>query len=400
MPLCRDAVVETPNPETLTLRLLSATSPATLGAQSTAVLEITDNDVGGTLRFSSASYSVTEGTSAATLTVLRANGAAGDVKVPWSVGGSAILNTDFGGSTSGELEFGPNQTSASLSIPILNDALVDGVKNVVVTLGAPTGGATLGSPSVATLGINDNEPSVRFSNATYNVSESSTSVGVTVIRGGSTGSTVTVNVKTTGTGTAEGSAGPCGPGIDFTTATLPITFSPGQTSKSVTIPLCPDTEVDGLETIGLALDNVVGATLGTPNTATIQIAENDVAGATQFATAASSVNEAQGTANVLVTRSGGTASGLKVHWTITGGTAVHGGAPGPGVDYTGPMSGVSVFDLNQVSQSILIPVWPRSGEQGPRSVTLVLDWADGGGTLGARTTTTLWIVDADAPEGD
>ena len=59
-----------------------------------------------------------------------------------------------------------------------------------------------------------------------------------------------------------------------------------------------------------------------------------------------------------------------------------------------------MFDLNQVSQSILVPVWPRSGDQGPRSVTLVLDWADGGGTLGARTTTTLWILDADAPDGD
>jgi len=232
------------------------------------------------------------------------------------------------------------------------------------------------------------------------VGESSPSVGVTVVRGGSTGSTVTVNVKTTGTGTAEGGAGPCGPGIDFTTATLPVTFAPGQTSKIVTIPLCPDTEVDGPETIGLVLDNVVGATLGTPNTAVIQIADNDVAGSAQFATAASSVSETEGTANVLVARSGGTASGLKIHWTITGGSAVHGGTPGPGVDYTGPVSGVLVFALNQVSQSIPIPVWPRSGGQGPRSVNVVLDWADGGGTLGARTSTTLWILDADVPDGD
>ena len=36
----------------------------------------------------------------------------------------------------------------------------------------------------------------------------------------------------------------------------------------------------------------------------------------------------------------------------------------------------------------------------PRSVTLVLDWAAGGGTLGARTTTTLWILDADLSESD
>ena len=61
---------------------------------------------------------------------------------------------------------------------------------------------------------------------------------------------------------------------------------------------------------------------------------------------------------------------------------------------------MSVFDLNQVSQSTQIPVWSRAGSQGPRSVTLVLDWAAGGGTLGARTTTTLCILDADLPESD
>jgi hypothetical protein len=125
-----------------------------------------------------------------------------------------------------------------------------------------------------------------------------------------------------------------------------------------------------------------------------------VAGAAQFAAAASSVSESQSTANVLVTRFGGNASGLKIRWTITGGTAVHGDTPGPGVDYTGPTFGVVVFELSEVSQSIPIPVWPRAGAQGPRSVTLVLDWAAGGGTLGARTTTTLWILDADIPDAD
>jgi hypothetical protein len=263
----------------------------------------------------------------------------------------------------------------------------------------------MGAQSTAVLEILDNDGGatvrfVRFSSATYNVNESGTGVAVTVMRGGSTGGTVKVNVRTTDTGTAEGGAGPCGPGMDFTTANPQLTFNPGETSKSVTIPLCPDTVVDGLETIGLELDNVEGATLGTPNTATVQIAENDVAGAAQFTVAASSVSETQGTANVLVTRSGGNASEVEVHWTITGGTAVHGGAPGSGVDYTGPTSGVVVFGLNEVSRSIPIPVWPRAGAQGPRSVTLLLDGTAGGGTLGARTATTLWILDADIPDAD
>jgi hypothetical protein len=398
--LCGDGLVESPEPETLTLRLLAVSAPATIGSQSTAILRIQDNDGGGTIRFSSAAYSVTEGSGPATVTVLRTGGAAGTVVVPWSLGGTAIPSVDHGGPTSGELAFGPNQTSASLSIPVMNDTLVDGRKDLLITLGAPTGGATLGSPAVATLGIHDDEPSVRFSSGTYAVAESSAGASVTVIRGGSTGGVVTVSVRTTAAGTAQGSAGACGAGSDFTTATLPVTFNAGETSKKITIPLCPDTAAEGPETIGLALDEVVGATLGTPSTATIQIADDDVAGSVQFGADASSASEAEGTASIRVTRSGGAASGVTVHWTITGGSAVHGEAPGTGVDYTGPLEGVLAFGPSQGSQSIPVSISRRTGAQGPRSVTLVLDGADGGGALGARTVTTLWIVDADDPAVD
>jgi hypothetical protein len=158
----------------------------------------------------------------------------------------------------------------------------------------------------------------------------------------------------------------------------------------VTIPLCPDPIVDSTETIGLVLDNVSGATLGTPNTATVQIAENDVAGMVQFAAPTSSVSESQELASVLVTRAGGNASGVRAHWTIVGGTAT------AGLDFTGPTSGwLLPFGEKQMSQALTIPVVPRASAQGPRSVKLVLDLADGGGALGAQTSATLWILDAD-----
>jgi hypothetical protein len=132
----------------------------------------------------------------------------------------------------------------------------------------------------------------------------------------------------------------------------------------------------------------------------VQITENDVAGTAQFAAAASSVSETEGTANVLVTRSGGSAGGPTVHWTITGGTAVHGDTPDDGVDYTGATSGEIVFAPNEASRAIPIAVRPRAGAQGPRSVTLGLDWADPVSVLGARTTTTLWILDGEVPDPD
>jgi glucose/arabinose dehydrogenase len=387
--LCEDSLVDTPNPETFTVKLVSVTAPASIGAQGTAVVHITDDDAGGVVQWSSSTYSTTEGNSTASLIVLRSNGGASAVTVPWSISGTAVAGTDFGGPTNGQLQFGANQPSASLQIPILDDSAVDGVKTVVVTLGTPGGGASLGSPSVATLTIADNEPSVRFSSDSYSVNESSTGASVMVTRGGSTGSTVSVDVKTTATGTASGGGSPCAAGADFTAVTLHVTFNPGETVKTVTLPLCPDTAVESTESIGLVLSNVTGATLATPSTATVQILNDDVGGAIQFGASVSSLNESQGTASLPLVRTGGSASGARVHWTVAGGSAV------AGIDYTGPANGWLPFGFQQMTQSIPIQVLARPGTQGPRSITLQLDNADGGGTLGAQTTSTLWIVDAD-----
>ena len=364
------------------------TLPAHLGAQSTAVLQIQENDAGGALRFSSPNYGVTEGTTMATLTVTRPSNGAGNVTVPWTLAnGTALHGTDYGGPQSGTLTFGAGQPSASFSVTILNDTAPEGPKTVLATLGTPTGGATLGSPSTATLTIADNEPTVRFSTTAYGVGESSTGTSVNVWRLGPTNSQVSVTVQSTAAGSAE--AGGCGAGGDYTQVSASVTFLPSETSKWVPITLCPDKAADGTETIVLALANPVGATLGTPNTATVTIAENDVAGTLQFAAAAVSVSEAQGTARVRVTRTGGSASAVTVHWTISGGTAT------PPADYTGPSSGWLTFAENQTGQDVEIPIVDRAGAQVPRTITLLLDAAGGGGSLGVQTTATLWILDAD-----
>jgi glucose/arabinose dehydrogenase len=383
--LCGDSAEE--GAEALTLRLTGVTLPAQLGVQSTAVLQILENDEGGVLRFSSAGYSVPEGAATGILTVLRSDGAADDITLPWSItGGTALLGTDYDGPTSGTLDFSASQSSAGIEIPVLNDAIVDGPRTVVVTLGAPAGGATLGNPSVGTLTINDNEPAVRFSSGVYAVSEGSHSATVTVRRQGSPGTEVHVTVQTTGSGNADGGDA-CAEGLDYRAVSLPLTFLPGQTTRSVSIPLCPDTTVDGSETIGLALASPTGATLGNPHTATIQVSDDDVGGTAQFAAAAVSASEAQGIAHVVVKRTGGSAGDITVHWTITGGTADHGD------DYTGPTGGTLAFGPGEMNRALDIALVDRPGSQGPRTITLHLDGAEGGGALGAQTATTLWILD-------
>ncbi|PYS30168.1 MAG: hypothetical protein DMF75_16350, partial [Acidobacteria bacterium] len=56
----------------------------------------------------------------------------------------------------GTLRFAANETSKTISIPIVDDSYAEGNESFIVTLSNSTG-ATLGSPSVATVNITDNE---------------------------------------------------------------------------------------------------------------------------------------------------------------------------------------------------------------------------------------------------
>ncbi len=79
--------------------LLSLGSPgggAELGSQTTAVVTIIDNDVGGTVQFGSASYSVDEGNANAIVKVTRSRGLASGVTVDYAAApGTAVAGEDF-----------------------------------------------------------------------------------------------------------------------------------------------------------------------------------------------------------------------------------------------------------------------------------------------------------------
>lgn len=112
----------------------------------------------GTLAFSAGSSSVGESAGNATVTVNRTGGTTGAVAVNYATSNlTATAGADYT-AKSGTLNWAAGDGAAkTLTIPILGDTVDEPNETLRITLSSPTGGATLGSPSQATLTINDDD---------------------------------------------------------------------------------------------------------------------------------------------------------------------------------------------------------------------------------------------------
>ena len=111
----------------------------------------------GRFRFSNTLYSVGEAGAFATITVQRVGGSFGAVSVQYLVNdGTAVAPGDYVADLD-TLTFGAGETSKTFNVVVNDDALVEPIETVNLTLLNPTGGATLGTPAAATLRILDND---------------------------------------------------------------------------------------------------------------------------------------------------------------------------------------------------------------------------------------------------
>jgi glucose/arabinose dehydrogenase len=158
VPIMNDTIVE--GNETVIITLSNPTGGATLGNQTTGVLTILDDDVAsqpGSLRLSSGAYSVNENGGTLTITVTRTGGSSGAVSVNYATAnGTATAGSDYV-ATNGTLHFANGETSKTFTIAVIDDSVVEGNETFQLSLTSPTGGATLASPSTATVTITDND---------------------------------------------------------------------------------------------------------------------------------------------------------------------------------------------------------------------------------------------------
>jgi hypothetical protein len=133
---------------------------------STATANSTANVTGPTLQFELTDYFVAESGGSAQIRVVRMGDPTGAASVSYATSdpgspstcspanGKASSRCDFT-SAAGSLNFAAGETQKTFNVLISQDSFVEGPETIVLTLSNATGTAVLGSPSTATLTIND-----------------------------------------------------------------------------------------------------------------------------------------------------------------------------------------------------------------------------------------------------
>ena len=369
--------------ETVIVTLSSPTN-ATLGSDSVHTYTIIDNDNPPVVDFNTTSSNGAESSSSKAITVDLSTVSGKNVTVNYAVTGTATgSGTDFT-LANGTETITAGSTSTDITIAgIVNDSLDEADETVIVTLSSP-GNATLGSDSVHTYTINDNDnpPVVNFNTTSSSGAESASSTDLTVDLSAASGQDVTVNYAVTGTAT--------GSGTDYTLANGTLTISAGSTSSTITIAgIVNDSLDEADETVIVTLSSPGNATLGSNDAHTYTIADNDNPPVVDFNATSSSGAESSSSTDITVDLSAASSQNVTVNYAVTG------TATGSGTDYT-LANGTATIAAGLTSTTITIgSIVNDSLNEANETVILTLS-SPNNATLGSNSVHTYTITDNDS----
>jgi len=178
-------------------------------------------------------------------------------------------------------------------------------------------------------------------------------------------------------------------GSDYTAVNGTVTFSPGQTSQNINVPILDDTLVEGDETVLLVLSNPNGATIAAGNTSTsATIIDDDFAAGPVFSVSELIVSEGDGVANVDVTISPAPSGPVSVNISTVARTATGGS------DFYGFARTLN-FDASTTTQSVAVTIVDNFDLEPEEYLDMRLYNASAGTEI-ASTYTPLTIVDDDS----
>ena len=366
--------------ETFTLTLSNASGAGVGDAEATGRSRNTET----TAELSVADAEASEEEDAALEFVVALNPAASDtVTVDYATSdGTATAGEDYT-ATSGTLTFVVGDTAKAIAVPITDDTVDDGGETFTLTLSNASSGVQLGdAEATGTIRNTETTPELSVADAEATEEEDSTLEFVVTLDPAAR-DTVTVDYATSdGTATA---------GEDYTATSGTLTFTAGDTTKTVSVPVTDDTVDDGGETFTLTLSNASGAGLGDAEaTGTIRNTETTPA----LSVADAEVTEEEdSTLDFVVTLDPAASDTVTVDYATSDGTAT------AGEDYTAT-SGTLTFTAGDTTKTISVPITDDAEDDGGETLTLTLNNASGAEIADAEATGTILNTETAASDGE
>jgi len=305
---------------------------------------------------------VSEGNSTS-FTIRLSEKTAGSVSVRYATSSNTAGSSDYVHKT-GTVTFSPGQTSKTVSIATREDSIDELSERFYVNLSNASGGIIRDSRGIGTITDDDPTPQIRIASAgqslgtTGSVDEGETaSYTVSLDRPSSRNVTV---AYATNTGTAIVD--------DFSGTSGTLTFSPGQTSKTVTVATLEDNIFEGVESFSMTLSNPSSTAVlsSSYRTSTFSIDDDDPVPSISIAPSARVEGDDDGSSPLSfdVTLSNPSAKSISINYATTDDTAT------AGDDYVS-RSGTLTFAPLATSQSFTVALIGDDLDEGLSEALLV-----------------------------
>ena len=334
-----------------------------------------------TVAFQSDSGTGSKAVASVNIPVVLSASSTSNVTVAYAVKIDPVLTTAVAGSdyvlANGTLTFGPGSTTQNIPLSIINNALKGVDKKVSIELSNPAG-ATLGTPTLFTYNIIDDQSAVKvfFPTASSEGLESTSNASFTVALSSVSSAEVSVDYAVTGTAIS---------GVDYTLANGTLRIPAGSPTKNILASIINNDIYEPTKTMIITLSNPVNAILDDSGTVfTYKILNDDTLPTVAF----SGPNSSSGAPTdssltlplVLSAKSGFETS---ISYTVTG-TAVS------GVDYAA-VPGTITIPLGSTTASIPLTIINSGFTDSNKTIIVTLTSVDNA-TLATTNTVYTYTI--------
>ena len=251
VPVLGDTVRE--GDEVFVANIFTAAGATILDSQGFAVIVNDDNNP--TLSVNDVDvYEGQTGQATATFTVSLSSASANTVGVSFATSDSSATSVSDYVATSGVLTFAPGVLTQTVAVKVNGDTIVEGAELFVLSIFTATNADIVDSQGFAVIVNDDSDPTLTVGSPTVSEGNAGTTNAVfPVTLSGASANTVTVNFATSDS-SAQGAS-------DYVPQSGTLTFTPGQITKTVTVPVNGDTTIENDELFVLSIFTAVNATI-------------------------------------------------------------------------------------------------------------------------------------------